>query len=382
MDFLYDCMNNISKLDEGLIPTVSLIRPPNMYANVSVYGLHIGGWYDIFLGGTIRGYRGYNEYGGTTARGHQKMILGPWTHGMWALRNQGELTYPSNSLGASLMGKWEREILENDLADVENPDLWTGNKIAYYLMGDVNDPKVDANKWKYAKEWPLNYKLNPWYFGKSSDGSLILVDNGTTLSPNNLSYLYDPVNPVMTRGGNNLYSSPMGPVNQIPVELDENGNLRSDILLFESEKLSKPYTVEGDLKATLFIKSNCTDTDFMVKLCDIYPDGTRMLIMDSALRTRYRNVNFTAFSLAEMNISENFIVPETEYELTIDLTATAYQFNTGHKIGITITSSNYNRFSVNPNTGGTIAQHFSEGLIANNTIITGPGKSCIWFPEL
>jgi hypothetical protein len=70
------------------------------------------------------------------------------------------------------------------------------------------------------------------------------------------------------------------------------------------------------------------------------------------------------------------------YNITVNLIANAYKFDTGHRIGVTITSSNYDRYAINPNTGGDITDHYTEGFIANNTIITGPGQSCVLFPEL
>ncbi len=374
LDIIYDYMANTSMLNSIEARSVSLEYEPNTYDKVNVHAVHVGGWYDHFLKGTIHGYTGYDDRGGKEARGHQKLIIGPYTHGMVFTGQQGELTYPSNANGLPLIIKWETEIFDESLRGVDK-DIWSGNRVAYYLMGDVDDPNVDANYWKFAKDWPLDFKVNKWYLGKNDDGDLVVVDDDDDLDGfYNISYSYDPRDPIMTRGGNNEPSyteKGAGPFDQRPVE-EVDGELRDDILLFQSEKFEKPYTVEGDLKVNLFIKSDCNDTLFCVKLCDVYPDGRRMLIIDSALTTRFR-VNGT---------SENFIVPEQEYTIMVNLAATAYQFNTGHRIAVVVTSSNYDRFAINPNTGGPITDHYAEGKIANNTIITGPGKSCIWFPEL
>ncbi|MGQ4872508.1 MAG: CocE/NonD family hydrolase [Promethearchaeia archaeon] len=373
IDTIFKLINNHDK-NSILYNSTTLLQGENVFSNVQVRAIHVGGWYDHFLGGTIRGYMGYDDLGGKRARGHQLLVIGPWTHGAVYGLWQGELIYPINSNGLALLSEWERKLFEESLLGIEHDELWEGNRVAYYLMGDVDDPDCDANYWKFAKDWPLDYKWNKWYFGVDDDGNRILVDDENDLNGfYNFSYDYDPKDPVITRGGNNQPGfDTAGPMDQRPVE-EEDGKLRDDVLLFESEVLKKPYTIEGDLKVDLFIKSTCNDTDFMVKLCDVYPDGRRMLILDSALTTRFRKGFF----------EEHFLTPGKEYNITIDLFATAYQFNKGHKIAVVITSSNYDRYAINPNNGGPIGTpYYSNSKIARNTIITGPGKSCIYFPEL
>lgn len=374
LDYIYD---HISAADWNTIEfnSTNLNNMPNTWSNISFPALHVGGWYDLFLNGTIKGFLGYENEGDVGANGTQRMILGPWTHGMTSGTTiSGDISYPENSDGSSLIRTWEDEMFDEAFFGI--PADWSGDRVAYYLMGDVDDPDVNANKWKYAPTWPLPATPNPWYFGYDNiNDEHVLVDDGSGLNSNNLSYLYDPRVPVMTKGGNNLgfgIGGDSGPRDQRPVEEVSEGKLRDDVLVFMSEPLNEPYTIEGNLRAVLNIVSNVTDTDFMVKLCDVYPDDRRMLIIDSALMTRLR----------DDPISPVLMTPGTEYNLTVDLFATAYQFNKGHRIAVTVTSSNYPRYAVNPNTGGPITDHFTEGFIANNTIITGPGKSCIYLPEL
>ncbi|MBD3228570.1 MAG: CocE/NonD family hydrolase [Candidatus Lokiarchaeota archaeon] len=370
LDFIFDM---ISAPEIGIksweYNVTTLDVAPNQFSNVNVRAIHVGGWYDHFLGGTIRGYIGYDDLGTARARDHQLLIIGPWIHAAVYGGQQGEIRYPPSANGLPLLLEWEQEVFDEALLGMPT-NIWDDNRVAYYLMGDPED--LEANYWKYAKDWPLNYSWNKWYFGKDTSGNDVLVDNGSQLVGNrNYSYLYDPRNPVITRGGNNQPFDTVGPMDQRPVEV-ENGSLRDDVLLFQSEVLENPYTIEGDLQANLIINSNCTDTDFVVKLCDIYPDGRRMLIIDSALTARYRE-NLT---------TENFLMSNQTYNLTVNLIASAYRFDAGHRIGVTITSSNYDRYAINPNTGGDLTDHFTESFIANNTIITGPGQSCILFPEL
>ncbi len=364
LDTIFDLINS-QDLSSPAYQATTLNGNTTKWENVDVRALHVAGWHDVFLGGTLRGYMGYNENGTKYARDHQKLIIGPWTHGMVFTGSQGELQYPSNANGLGLILDWESQILDEALLGVDI-DIWDGERVAYYLMGDVDDPNVDANYWKYAENWPLDYDWNQWYFGVDDDGDYVVVDKDTDLAGlENVTYSYDPRDPCPTIGGNNLGGNP-GPSDQSPIED------RDDVMVFTSEELDEPYTIEGDLKAQLFFSSNCNDTDFMVRLCDVYPDGRSILVLDGARMARLR----------ESMYSEAFLTPGKEYNMTINLFSTAYQFNQGHRIRISVTSSNYPRFAINPNTGGRITEGFTQSLVAENTIITGPGKSCIYFPEL
>ncbi|MBN2151905.1 MAG: CocE/NonD family hydrolase [Candidatus Lokiarchaeota archaeon] len=376
IDIIFAHMANLSMLDGMEARSITLGMPPNVYSNVTTRGIHVGGFYDHFLRGTIRGFTNFDDHGAPRARGHQKMVIGPWTHVAVMGGRQGELAYPASSNGLGMLLDWETEIFDESF--LGTPASWDGNRVAYYLMGDVDDPSAGANYWKFAPDWPINNSCETWYLGVDAGSNKVITPNESSLQGGlNLSYLYDPCDPIYTRGGNNEPSyteKGAGPYDQRPVETVDEAHsiLRDDLLLFQSDVIRDPITFEGELKARLHVSSNCTDTDFMVKLCDVYPDGRRMLIIDSALTTRF-HVNKS---------SENFLVPGQEYVIDVDLIATAYKFNKGHRIAVTIQSSNYDRYAINPNTGGPITDHFAEGFVANNTIITGPGKSCIYFPRI
>ncbi len=364
LDTIFDLIDS-KNLSSPEYQATTLNGETTKWENINVRSLFVAGWYDCFLGGSLRGYMGYNENGTKYARDHQKLIVGPWTHVAVYTTQQGELNYPSNSIGITNILDWESQILDEGLRGVEK-DIWDQDRVAYYLMGDVDDSNADANYWKYAEDWPLDYNWNKWYFGVDEDGDHVVVDDDSDLAGlENITYSYDPRDPCPTIGGNNLGGNP-GPRDQSLIEE------RDDVIVFTSEELEEPYTIEGDLKVQLFFSSDCNDTDFIVRLCDVYPDGRSMLIIDGARMARLR----------ESMYSEAFITPGNEYNMTINLFSTAYQFNEGHRIRISVTSSNYPRFAINPNTGGSITESYTRSKVAENTIITGPGKSCIYFPEL
>ncbi|MFX0102958.1 MAG: CocE/NonD family hydrolase [Candidatus Hodarchaeota archaeon] len=360
---------NMTNLNQGI----------NNYSSINVRGIHVGGWYDHFLGGTIRGYIGYSNHSNTTSRAykHQKLVIGPWQHvGIYGGRT-GELTYPGSSNAIPLLLRWETEIFDESLKG-KATTVWNEPNVAYYLMGDPSDNQ--ANYWKYSEDWPLKNKSVPWYFSSNNtDGFYTLFENDTHNDPaKNMSYLYDPRDPVFVAGGNNQPGfDTAGPQDQRKVENQEDGSLRSDILLFQTPILKKPYVFEGNLTASLMVYSNCTDTDFMVMLEDIYPDGRRINIIDSALTMRFRDDMYNKLGTLPMDNT-------TQYNITVDLMAMAYRFAPGHRIAVTITSSNYDRYAINMNDFNIpIGKgHFSDSVIANNTIVTGFGKSCIWLPVL
>ncbi|MFX0163854.1 MAG: CocE/NonD family hydrolase [Candidatus Hodarchaeota archaeon] len=350
--------------NETLYNSTSLSIPIGpTYSNVSVYGIHVGGWYDHFLQGTIDGYIGYDDHGTITARGHQKLIIGPWTHVNFMTTEQGDLIYPRNSNGFDMVTGWDRDVF--DAALLGKSTNWDGTRVAYYLMGDVDTHSDEWNYWRYAYDWPLDHVDDKWYF--TSTGGLI---NNTIPSTNkNFSYLYDPRNPVPNLGGQNQPFDLCGPMDQKSIEN------RSDVLIFETPILSESVEIVGRIWGNLFVSSNCTDTDFTVKLTDVYPDGRSMLICDGSLTTRSR-YNYTM----DVFMSGNQI---NVYELLVDCWSTAYVFAPGHQIRVAISSSNFPRFATNPNTGAPLAHSYLNYNIANNTLLVGPDHpSCLILPKL
>jgi putative CocE/NonD family hydrolase len=223
------------------------------------------------------------------------------------------------------------------------------------MMGDVDDLTVNTNDYRFAKDWPIPYENDTWYLNPGGS----LLNNSITTISGNYSYLYDPRNPVPTLGGTNLLI-PAGPYDQRPIEN------RPDVLIWESSELTAPYEIVGQMWAHLYVKSNCTNTDFTVKISDVYPDGRSMLISDGIINAIRRDgFNSTAPDLNSVEFAE----------IDIDLCSTAYQFNTGHKIRIAISSSNYPRFAANPNSGAAqqiYSYQYLQKYIANNSVLTGP----------
>lgn len=346
----------------------------NQYAQVNVRAVHFGGWYDCFQAGTIESFMLYNHDATAHARDHQVLVMGPWIHG--SMNHSGVPEYASLDGGYTLAYQ-ARDFLFNE-ALLGIPWNWTAQPRVYYmLMGDPADPA--ANTFHTAMDWPVPSTSEQWYF--HPNGSLSI----TVPSPGNHSYLYDPRDPVHT-GGGRAFPVQASTITDVPitygafdVRATETG--RPDILKFTSGNLTSPVEIVGHLRATLNIASNCTDTDFTVKLIDIFPDGREIYVADGILKARYRG----GFSSADARTME----PGQVYDLDVDMWSMAYRFSPNHRIRVSITSSNYPEYAVNPNTGAAVGPWGPGDMgtipfsIANNTLLLGQGStpSCIWFPR-
>ena len=306
-------------------------------SKVDVPAMFVGGWYDIFSQGTINSFVTIQNGGDKGAKGRCKLVMGPWAHGMFT-----DLVYPkSQSPPAVDIWRWFDIWLKNGGKGADKIPA-----VHYYVMGDPTDPKAPGNEWRTANAWPIPAKPTPLHF--RADGSLTRVNPEEKEASR--SFQYDPKNPVPTVGGANLLL-PMGPKDQREVEN------RPDVLIFTSEVLPEPVEVTGQIKVVLWASSSCPDTDFTAKLCDVYPDGRSMLVLDGIIRARYRN----GFEKGEL------MKPGEVYKFEIDLWSTSIVFNRGHRIRIAISSSNSPRFEPNPNTG----EHSGlseKSIVATNTI--------------
>ncbi|HEY8476788.1 MAG TPA: CocE/NonD family hydrolase [Chloroflexota bacterium] len=306
------------------------------WGDVVVPAFHLGGWYDIFLGGTLRNFVGMQRRGGSeVARRGQKLIVGPWGHGLQLANPVGEVDFGLRSTRLAidldgLMLRWYDRWLkgEENGVDREPP-------VKLFVMGE--------NVWRDETEWPLSRAVPTPFYLHSKGGANSLHGDGW-LSPEPPghepvdTYLADPRRPVPTRGGGLCcYASllPLGAYDQRCVER------RPDVLVYTSPPLDEDVEVTGPISAVLYASSSAPDTDFTVKLVDVDPSGYARNLTDGILRARYR----------EGTRAGRLIEPGRVYEYTIDVGATSNLFRAGHRIRIEIASSNFPRFDRNPQTG-------------------------------
>lgn len=299
-------------------------------SNVKVPVHTHGGWFDIFLAGTLNGFTGMRTKGGSErARRESRMVVGPWGHG------------PSQKFGEVDFGPTAmRSLFDRELQ-------WYN----HYLKGEDNgidrEPPVEifymgVNRWQKEKDWPIpGTRYTPYYL--SSGGKANSARGDGKLSPQQSvgaasdEFPYDPNHPVPTVGGNNCCGTPTlaGPRDQRSVES------RHDVLVYTSEILSEPLAIAGPVQMKLHAATNGPDTDFVVKLVDVHPSGFAMNIAEGILRARFRR----GFNQMEL------LTPNQPYEFVIDMAGTANVFLPGHRIRVDITSSHFPQFDRNPNTG-------------------------------
>ncbi|MFH1540201.1 MAG: CocE/NonD family hydrolase [bacterium] len=323
--------------------------------NVRTPMMHIGGWYDIFNQGTIAAFLALQENGGEGARGLQRLIMGPWTHGGMIGRKQGELEFPSNSTMNPMLSSilnWNNKCVEGNLKEVELP-------VQFYMMGDVDKTDTRWNVWKKSATWPPPGGISETW-NLTPDKSLT---TSTPAESKSFTYTFDPSNPVKTMGGGNLTIGTHGSVDQRKIEN------RPDVLVFDSPVFEEPYGIAGPVYTELTVSTTGCDTDFTAKLTDVYPDGRSMLIADGIARTSFREYD------------QGHLVPaEKDQKMRICIYAgdTAHTFNKGHKMRLAVSSSNHPRFSVNTNTCGQDA--FSHTLIEAEYEDAKTAKKKNWSP--
>jgi len=313
--------------------------------NIPIY--HLGGWYDIFLAGTIKNYLGISERSQSSkARVSQKLIIGPWVHGPGnvGVPRQGELVFPNTDAAnyAELRLRW----FDHWLRGIDN-GIMREPPVKIYVMG--------ANYWRDECEWPLaRAEYTPHYFNGGKSGSIKSLNDGTLsvaqprVKEGADTFVYDPRKPVPTLGGNNL--------NMVNGPRDH--RLADEMsLTYTSPVLKEDIEVTGPIKAVLFAASSAVDTDWTVRLSNVYPDGTSINIADGIIRAQFR----------ESMTNPTLITPDKVYRYEVDLWASSNAFRAGHRIRVAVHSSNFPKYNRNLGTGKNYSTT-TEMVVANNTI--------------
>jgi putative CocE/NonD family hydrolase len=209
--------------------------------------------------------------------------------------------------------------------------------VLYYLMGAADEPRAPGNKWIAADEFPPQSTAVSYY--AHSDRTLTPVPPAK--ERDSIQYVYDPRDPVPTVGRLHARIPVKGPHDQ---RLVEN---RSDVILFTTPSLTEPLEIVGQVRVKLWASSDRKDTDFTARLTDVYPDGRSMNFLDGIVKGRYRNTY----------LKEELLTPGEIYEFEIDLGHIAIVLAPGHRLRLAVSSSNFDRFDINPNTGEPYGDH-------------------------
>ena len=320
------------------------------YAEMQVSALSMEGWYDVFLQGSLNNFIGMTAGAKTEkARRGQKIIVGPWIHGLGGNALQGLPLGSRTKTGDVDFGVNAQIDLRAE--QVRWLDYW----LKGIDNGIVDEPRVKVfvmgvNRWREADDWPLpETQYTPYYLHSGGGANSLLGDGGLgTTTPESESpdrYVYDPEHPVMTIGGNTCCNEEGIPVSMGPHDQRPN-EYRPDVLVYSTGELERDVEVTGPVKVVLYASSSARDTDFTAKLVDVHPDGYARNVAQGIIRARYRD------SWEEPSLLD----PGRVYEYTIDLWSTSNCFQRGHQIRVEVSSSDFPQFDRNPNTGHAFGQ--------------------------
>ncbi len=317
----------LSHPDDG--PYWDFVNVEKKHNLVEVPAYNLTGWFDDGYGqpGAILNFLGMKKNGKTNqAREGQKLIIGPWTHCKTESK-AGEIDFGKeasldlNELVLRWFDYWLKGI---------NNGIMDEPQIRIFVMGD--------NIWRYENEWPLKRtKYTSFYLHSQGQANSFYGDGVLdTEFPKNEphdSYVYDPSNPVT-----DFLFEETGPRDQRPIEV------RNDVLVYTSEPLKSDLEITGPITAEIWASSSAKDTDFIVKINDVYPTGYSQNItppLSGILRARYR----------DSESKPSLLEPGKIYKFKIGLMYTSHVFKRGHKIRVSIMSSYFPHIDRNMNTG-------------------------------
>jgi len=306
-------------------------------ARVNVPVLHLDGWYDMRdVSVTLKNYnRLLHEAGSAAARQGQRVVIGSWEHGGYAARKIGDIDFGPEAVidGKRLLLKWYDCFLQEKNCD-ETAKI---PPVRIFVLGE--------NKWRDEQEWPpKRAQITPFYFHSqghantsAGDGSLSHIAPGN--EPKD-EYTYDPRDPTTM-----VLQSASG-VDAMTAD-QRKAELRPDMLVFTSAAAETPVEVSGHIQVKLWAASSAPDTDWVVRLVDVHPDGYAQRLLDEIVRARYRELPPYTQSYQQFSL----LTPGKIYQYSIDLGDIANVFLKGHRIRVEIASSFFPVYSRNLNTG-------------------------------
>jgi len=320
---------------------------------LDVPGLWFMSWYDVSVGPNLALYNHVRKTARPDIAGQQWAIIAPVTHCGYTRATErtmvGERDMGDARLNyAEIMNAFFDRFLKGDASEV----LDRLPKVTYFTMG--------MNRWQTSDTWPPRGAQTQTLFlssgGKANsldgDGVLALAPPATD-TPD--SFTYDPMNPVTSYGGNVCCTGnavTAGAFDQRRMEA------RPDILVYTSEPFKDGVEVSGPIEPTLYVSSDAKDTDFAVKVLDVYPDGRAFNLDESIQRMRYRD----GYDRPPVWMERGRV-----YKVTLQPLTTSNYFAAGHRLRIEVSSSNFPRFDRNLNTGG---NNYDEvkGVVAHNVV--------------
>jgi putative CocE/NonD family hydrolase len=320
---------------------------------INLPGLWFMSWYDVSVGPNLAAYNQVRRTAQGDAANQQYAIIAPTLHCSYKRatentvvgeRSVGDARYDYDALTYG----WFDVFLKGEKSAL----LDTLPRVRYYTMG--------INRWQSSDTWPPRGAAPmTFYLGSGGKANTLSGDGVLGTRPPGRdaadAFAYDPMNPVPSYGGNVCCSGNAvqgGAFDQRKMEA------RPDILVYSTEPLKEGMEVSGPIDVTLYVSSDAKDTDFTVKLIDVYPDGTAYNLDETIQRMRYRE----GYDQPPVWMERDKV-----YKVAFQPMNTSNYFDAGHRIRIEVSSSNFPRFDRNLNTGGDNYDEVS-GLVAHNTV--------------
>jgi putative CocE/NonD family hydrolase len=320
---------------------------------INVPGFWFMSWYDVSVGPNLAAYNQVRKTARPDIANQQYAVIAPTLHCSYKRATENTLV-GERSMGDARLNYDELTYawFDHFLKGENNHILETMPKVRYFTMG--------INKWQSSETWPpQGAQPMSLYFASGGKANTLNGDGllseaaQTTDSPDKFDY--DPMHPVPSYGGNVCCTGNAvqgGAFDQRKMEE------RPDILVYSSEPLKQGLEVSGPIEVTLYVSSDAKDTDFTVKLIDVYPDGRAYNLDETIQRVRYRNGYDKPITWMEAG---------KVYKVTLQPMTTSNYFEAGHRIRIEVSSSNFPRFDRNLNTGGKNYDE-AQGIVAHNAV--------------
>jgi len=305
---------------------------------INIPGFWFMSWYDVSVGPNLAAFNHVRKTASPEIANQQYAVIAPTLHCSFKRATENTIV-GERSVGDARLNYDELTYawFDHFLKGENNGILEKMPRVRYYTMG--------LNKWQTSDTWPPR-GAQPLSFFLASGGKANTLNGDGVLAaaapsgdkPDNFEY--DPMNPVPSYGGNVCCTG-----NAITGgAFDQHKNeARQDILVYSTEPLREGIEVSGPIEVTLYVSSDAKDTDFTVKLIDVYPDGRAYNLDETIQRMRYRN------GYDKPNV---WMESGKVYKVILQPMTTSNYFEAGHRIRIEISSSNFPRFDRNLNTGG------------------------------
>jgi predicted acyl esterase len=345
---------------------------PNDATGAKVAGFHVGGWFDVFGQGILDTYSRMQTAVGNGTSTKQKVVIGPWIHGGGASPTPvGQINFPNSTLNDAMYTDYDTKWKQ--CAFGEGCNAWNAlPAVKVYLM---SPGPIPSGVWTTYTTWPPPAQEKTFYFTvtNGTGGLSNTVPTGTLA----LTFTSNPSSPCPTLGGiNNLTScvtgGTCGPYDQRPIETS-----RSDLVVFTSGQspLSNGGPIVGRMYADVWIQTPLPDVDVFVRMTDVYPDGTSMLMAQGIQRAAYRN------GACRQSLSN------APTKVRVDLGSTALSLGTGHKLRVIVSAQAGQSlgtsldplYSVNPQNGNEYigAPPNSTPTSGSISVLTGPGQASV-----